>query len=799
MKFSQQWLYNFLQIDLDIKTISNKLTEAGLEVSSVKPVSGNFKEVIIGQIKTINQHPNADKLKICSVDIGNNTLLPIICSATNIYYNMKVPVAIISAILPGNYKIKKSKIRGQISYGMMCSEKELEISKFSEGLMELPKDAPLGKCLREYLSLDDTIIEIDVTPNRADCLSLYGIAREVSAITNTSLNTLSIKKQRVKHNQIKSVISDDTQSCFRYFSRLIIGIDSKVKTPLWIKERLRRSGIENNSIIIDILNYVLLIFGQPVNAFDANQIEGQIKIRYAKKGEKIVLLNQKEITLDSKTLVISDLNKILSIAGVIGGYSALVTSNTNSILLESAYFNPEIIRGKSKYYGLNTESSYRYERGVDPMITEYVIEYATQLIIEITGGKAGKITSVTKKTAKTPIIDLRLDKINRVLGSTLNAFMVENILKRLDMTILSKNKNWWTIKPPSYRFDIIIEADLIEEVVRLYGFTNLKVKMPKLTLQLPKKNQKILTLSEFKILMVNRGYHQVINYSFIASNLNSLFSKNSSINISNPISQEMNVMRQSLIPGLLLNYKNNLNRKQSRIRLFEEGKCFFYNMKIKDNTANKYQEREYFSALAWGNLLPINSRQSSYIDFYHVKSDVEALLNNYKNNFTFRICENIDWLHPGKSAYLYQGEKIVGLIGVIHPKIMKLIKIKSKQLPIVFELYFDNIILEPTICYQKISKFPPIFRDISLIVDREIEIQLIIDAIKRSKIYILQEINVFDIYYDDKKALDNKKNIAIRLMFQHMLKTLTDKEISYAMEKILESVSNFTKAILRDS
>ena len=790
MKFSQQWLRDFLTIDLGVDTLSKTLTSAGLEVASVESVAGDFSQVVIGQIKTIQQHPDADKLSLCTVEVGHAEPLSIVCGAPNIYIDMKTPVALIGAILPGNFKIKKSKLRGQASYGMMCSEKELGISAVSEGLMELSNDAPLGQCIRQYLSLDDNTVEVDLTPNRADCLSIYGIAREVAALTNTTLNAPVIEKQTIKHDQIKPVYVQDASACPCYFSRLIKGANPKAVTPLWIKERLRRSGIQPSSVIVDITNYVLLAFGQPMHAFDADALGAEIQVRYAKSGEKITLLNKTEITLNSKTLVIADPTKLLAIAGIMGGLDSAVNHNTTNIFLESAYFSPTAMAGKAREYALSTDASHRYERGVDPALAEHIIEYATQLILEITGGKAGKVTRFSQAMSDMPMIDLTLEKLNRLLGTTFDASFVESVLRRLNMTVKPNGENRWWVTAPSYRFDIAVAADLIEEVARFYGFQNLPLKMPDVRLRTPKTCDTQSTLSRLKALLVDRGYHEAINYSFIAPKLDTFFANHPGVTLQNPISQDMAVMRQSLIPGLLLNFKANLNRQQSRIRLFEQGRCFFPIEKT------KYQEREYFSSIAFGDVLPISSRDTTQVDFYTVKSEVEALLSFYKQGCSFEVCDNIHWLHPGQSAYIYQNNQQIGLIGVLHPNAMKWVQIKSHP-PVVFELYCDQMINKSIANYQKISKFPSVSRDIALIVDQQTSAQSVIDAVKQSKVKALKEIDIFDVYYD-KNLPENKKSVAIKLTFQDDVKTLDDQEISQAMNKILGSTLASVEATLRE-
>lgn len=795
MKLSQQWLQDFLKNHLNIKTISHTLTLAGVEVAAVKPIAPNLHQVVIGQINAVSSHPNNNKLQICEVNIGKNTFLKIICGANNIYNGMKIPVALVGAILPGNFKVKEKKICGKTSSGMMCSEQELGLSKAAEGLMELPQNVLLGQCIREYLFLDDNKIEIDLTPNRADCLSIYGVAREITTLTRNKLKIdLDIKNHSIKNDKVKHIDIEDNVSCPLYFSRIITDINTNVVTPIWMKERLRRSDIQVTSVvIINIIHYVLLAFGQPINAFNADKLGEKIYVRYAKRGEKVILSNGKEIELNANTLVVTDSNKILEIAGVMGSLESSVYDDTTNVFLESAYFSPESIQGKARQYSLNTESSYRYERGVDPALAKRSIEYATHLILEIAGGKAGKITGVTQIMPVIPVIQLSLTRLNRLLGSAFEAKLVQNILKRLNVIIKSYDpRGLWNIIPPSYRFDIRIEADIIREVARIHGFKNLPLTLPKVTLHQPNIKGSRLNISRLKTLMIDRGYHEVINYSFISDKFHNFFSIHPGISIKNPISQDMIVMRQSLITGLLLNYKENFNHQESRIRLFEQGRCFFPAKQDK-----KYQEIEYLGAIAGGSLLPIDSRTAGIVDFYAVKSDVEALLSYYNKDFIFKVCNQFSWLHPGKSAYIYQKNTLVGIIGVLHPSVMQLLHIKSYS-PVFFELYCDKIISQFSQRYKKITKFPSVSRDIAFIVDEQTPVQLVINALKTANISFLKDINVFDIYRDNNTMPKNKKSVTIRLIFQTDLKTLNEFDISQAINKILEVAKESISAILRE-
>ena len=792
MKFSHRWLGGYLDQNPAVEILTDKLTTAGLEVDSIEEVALVFSNVVIGEIKKIDSHPDADKLNICQVDVDEDELLTIVCGAPNIYAGMKVPVAKIGACLPGDFKIKKSKLRGQPSHGMMCSQKELGISEESEGLMELSEDAPLGMDIREYLQLDDHVIEVDLTPNRADCLSVYGIAREVSALTTAKLLPLKKIVLKADKKSEKKVASEEKEACPRYFGRMIYKVDPKVKTPLWMQERLRRSGLRPISVIVDITNYVLLELGQPMHAFDADKVGKVISTRMAKKGEKLTLLDETEVVLHENTLVIADEEKALAIAGVMGGLHSSVTNETHNIFLESAYFSPVAIAGKARQYGLHTDSSHRFERGVDPKLCPYAIDYASSLIVGIVGGEISEIVCADHYSEPKGQITFRLSKLNSILGINFEENYVESVLCALNMT-LSKvsvgNGTIWQVTPPSYRFDVAIEEDLIEEIGRIYGYQNLPMNLPELALSQQQVPEQIIHLSTLKSSLVGRGYHEVINYSFIDPKLDELFFGVSGLSLQNPISQDMSTMRQGLIPGLVNIFKSNLNRQQLRIRIFEEGICF----QPSENLAHEYS---HLAGLAYGSINPLNWHEKTMSNFYSVKADVEALLQLNKKSINYVPCEDIDWLHPGQSAYVYQNGEKVGVIGVLHPSVMKIMQIKGKS-PVVFELQTSKISNRDIAKFMSISKYPSVSRDIALIVDRNTTAQSLIDAVNKADVNHLHQVDLFDVYQGDNLPED-KKSIALNLTFQDKAQTLTDELMHEAMVKILAALKENTDASLRE-
>ncbi|MFZ9035488.1 MAG: phenylalanine--tRNA ligase subunit beta [Francisellaceae bacterium] len=798
MKLSYKWLSDYLEGVAAVEEVAKKLTAAGLEVDAIEVVAGHFSGVVVGEIRAIEKHPDADKLNICKVDVGSDQLLTIVCGASNIYVGMKAPVAMIGAHLPGDFKIKKSKLRGQVSEGMMCSAKELAISEEAEGLMDLPAEAPVGHDIGDYLQLDDVSIELDLTPNRADCLSVYGVARELSALCGLPLKkpevieiaATSLRKMKV------DVIAKEAAPV--YCARVIEGIDANVRTPLWMVERLRRSGVRSISAVVDITNYVLLALGQPMHAFDADLLDGGIVVRMAQKDEKLTLLDGSDIILDGDSLVIADEKKPLALAGIMGGLNSSVTDETMNIVLESAFFDPIAIAGRSRRYGLSTDSSHRFERGVDPRLAVYAMEYATKLILDIVGGRAGEIVAVADGKAVSPEalkaidkkirVDFSLSRARRLLGMDIRADFALKALESLGMNVDRIADDHWQVLAPSWRFDINIEEDLIEEIGRLYGYENLPETLPIMGGMKQTASERQISLFTLKSLLVDRGYHEAINYSFTAPSWDLLFSQASGIALKNPISTDLAVMRQSMMPGLLLSFKENIHRQQTRIRLFEEGVCFA-------GSAKKTFEKSYLAGLAFGSVNPVNWADKRISDFYSVKSDVEALLSLTAKPYSFSVCDDVSWLHPGQSAYIHLENKTVGVIGVIHPEVMKKMQVKSKA-PVVFEIDRAAISEKQLAHFSVLSKFPSVSRDLAVVVDRCIAAGELIDMIKAQGIDVLSDIAVFDIYQGDNLSAD-KKSVALSLTFQAKDQTLTDEVLSCWMDKIIGALSVEFDAELR--
>ncbi|MCL4114672.1 UNVERIFIED_CONTAM: hypothetical protein GTU68_021550 [Idotea baltica] len=781
MKFSHNWLNEYLSDTQSSQELADTLTLAGLEVDAIEPVvAEKVSGVVVGQIKTITKHPDADKLNICSVDIGEAENSTIVCGAKNIYEGMKAPVATIGAVLPGNFKIKKSKLRGQESFGMMCSEEELGLAEKADGLMDLPTDAPVGQDVNTYLNLDDNMIEVDLTPNRADCLSVFGIAREVSALTKADLKEVAIKDISTTINDTKEVTITATDACKSYYGCIIKNVNNNAQTPLWIVEKLRRSGVSSISFFVDVTNYIMLLTGQPMHAFDLDKLDGAINIRYANNKEKLTLLDDTKVELESDTLVIADEKKALAIAGVMGGLDSSITGSTTSIFLESAFFVPEKIAGKARKYNLHTDSSHRFERGVDPKLASQAMQLAINLIVEIAGGEVAPIHAQVDNdfVEKQATISLCINKLNRVLGTEFDISYVSEVLSNLHMQVTQKDECCLEVVAPSYRFDMEIPEDLIEEVARVYGYSKLPETMPSYKakkINISETKQAIATLES---RLVDRGYQEAINYSFIDPKFDEFFFSEKGIAIKNPISQDLSVMRQSLIPGLLNAFKANVTRQQTRVRLFEKGACF----KLENDIRKQFDR---IAGLVFGELNSVNWSATKKVDFYDVKADIESLCSDIVD-LNFEVCDDVNWLHPGQSAYIVANGKKIGVIGVIHPTTLKTFQIKSKA-PIIFELDLEVLNSKEIPSFNKISKYPSVSRDVSFLVEKGVLAGDIIKAINNLDISILQNVNIFDVYQDDANP---RKSLAISMLFQDNAQTLGDDVINENVDNILNTLKD---------
>lgn len=774
MKCSESWLRTWVNPTLTQEELCNTLTMAGLEVESFSPVASFFTNVIVGEVITVKKHPAADNLHLCEVKVNENELLNIVCGAANVRPGIKVPVAIVGATLPNNKNIVPTTIRGMESQGMLCSASELGLTEDNEGLLELSAEAPIGIDLCDYLELNDYIIDIAITPNRSDCLSVQGIAREISALTGAPFTKVNIPSVSAVCKDTLPIDLQAGKECPNYIGRVIRGINQNVATPVLIKERLRRSGIRSISPVVDVTNYVMLELGQPMHAFDLQKIEQGIQIRLSQQGEKIALLDGSEQTLDNETLVIADQHTPLAIAGVMGGLSSSVTLETRSIFLESAFFSPSVIARQRQYYGLNSDSAYRFERGVDPMLQREAMERATQLILEITGGESGPIIEVSSKDFFPPIITISLseEKIRQVLGISIPPEKVEAIFKALAFTF-TRQKNFWIVRIPSYRFDITLPEDLIEEIARLYGYDNIPTHTLKGILQTNQTMEGEPDLFSIRKALVHQGYHEIISYSFIDKKLQKFFDPEEvAYELVNPITTEMTVMRTNLWPGLINALIYNANHQQHRIRLFELGTCF---LTRHEQILQQNKLGGLITGLAHPEQWGLAARQ---VDFYDLKNDIQNLLSPLVLQFEV---DSHPALHPGQTASIYYQNQKIGILGAIHPTLLQELDLAN-----IFVFELDVAIFQHKVVpqFQEISKFPEIRRDIAILVNQAIPAQAIQDTIKDVVGDWLKEVFIFDVY-QGKGIANGLKSVAIALILKHPTRTLIDNEVTALMERVI--------------
>jgi phenylalanyl-tRNA synthetase beta chain len=795
MKFSESWLREWINPEISSETLADQLTMAGLEVDDVEKVAGDFTGVVIGKVVECMQHPNADKLRVTKIDIGKEELLDIVCGAPNCRQGLTVACATVGAVLPGNFKIKSAKLRGEPSEGMLCSYSELGIADEHNGIIELPDDAPLGQDIREYLNLNDVIIDISVTPNRADCFGIVGIARDISAVNNIPMQALKVNSVQATISDTVSIKIDEPTASPRYLGRVIKNINVNAQTPLWMKEKLRRGGIRSIDAVVDITNFVLLEIGHPMHAFDLSQIEKGIIVRYANKDEKLTLLNGNEVKLNDKTLVIADHQKILALAGIMGGEKSGVTQTTKDVFLEAAFFNPLVITGKAREYGLHTEASHRYERGVDPLLQFTAMERASQLLIDICGGEAGPIIDVTHE-AELPAqatIQLRRSKIDRIIGYTIETQKITDILIRLGCKVEYKD-NVWIVKSPSWRFDLQIEEDLVEEVARIYGYNNIPNANLKIESVMKPKPESQIPLRRVKDLLVDRGYQEAVTYSFVDPKVQQiLYPEYPEIKLPNPISSEMSVMRLSLWSGLLDVILYNQNRQQTRARLFETGLRFIPD----ENCEFGVRQELMLAGIVTGNLYEEHWQlPKKNVDFYDLKGDLESIFSllGCGDQIQFKKSE-LPALHPGQSAAIYLNDELLGYFGVLHPEIEKKLSLNSKTL--VFEINLAKISKKEVPVAQDLSKYPSNKRDIAIIVSNTIPAADIILECKKAGGEQLIKVTLFDVYQGG-NIKEDQKSIAISLILQDKSRTLEEEDITNIVSKCVTALQNRFKALLRE-
>jgi phenylalanyl-tRNA synthetase beta chain len=791
MKFSEQWLRGWVSPQVSRDELVARLSMAGLEVDSVTPAAGAFTGVVVGEVLSTEQHPDADKLRVCQVSNGAETF-QVVCGAPNVRPGLKIPFAMIGAALPCDFKIKKAKLRGVESNGMLCSQAELQVGEGNDGLMELPADAPVGQDFRVYLELDDASIEVDLTPNRGDCLSVAGLAREVGALYDTAVTRPPVATVPAIHDQVVPVEVVASAACPRYLGRVIRNVDLSRPTPLWMVERLRRSDVRSIDAVVDITNYVMLELGQPLHAFDLAEINGGIRVRMAEEGEKLVLLDGQEVSLRADTLVIADHQRALAIAGVMGGEHSGVSATTRDIFLESAFFDQIAVAGKARSYGLHTDASHRYERGVDWQLAREAMERATGLLLDITGGEAGPVIETVSEQhlpSVEPIV-LRAERIEQMLGMKMDAEEVERLLTALGLTVSSQTSEQWRVIVPSHRFDIALEVDLIEELARLYGYNRLPVRYPQARLAPQPRAEAQSDLPALRRLLVARGYQEAITYSFIDQKWFELFSPGvEPLLLANPISADMSAMRSSLWPGLVKSLQHNLNRQQDRVRLFESGLRFVGQL-------DGLKQEPMLAGVICGSRLPEGWAQGrDAIDFFDVKADVEAVLGFAGAQEEFRFVPGSHpALHPGQTARIEREGREVGYLGALHPELSKTLGLDRPVF--VFELVLAEVAVGRLPKFHELSRFPEVRRDLALLADREVSATAVLDVIRENAGEWLTDLRLFDVYQG--KGIDPlRKSLAVGLTWQHPSRTLTDDEVNASTQQILTSLEERLNATLR--
>lgn len=792
MKFSEQWLRTWVNPQVSREELVARLSMVGLEVDAVTPVAGEFSGVVVGEVLGTEQHPDADKLRVCQVSNGSETF-QVVCGAPNVRPGLKIPFAMIGAKLPGDFKIKKAKLRGVESNGMLCSETELQIGTDDSGLMELAADASVGSNLREYLGLDDASIEIGLTPNRGDCLSIAGLAREVGAIYAASVSPVDIAPVAAVHDEVRPVEVLAPKACPRYLGRVIRGVDMTRSTPLWMVERLRRSEIRSIDAVVDVTNYVMLELGQPLHAFDLAEIHGGIRVRMAEEQEKIVLLDGQEVSLRPDTLVIADHQRALAIAGVMGGEHSGVSDSTQDLFLESAFFDTIALAGKARSYGLHTDASHRYERGVDSQLARRAMERATELLLQIVGGNAGPVIEAACEDELPTVapIQLRAQRIEQMLGLEMAGEQIVSLLTALGLGVVEKSSGCWEVSVPSHRFDISLEVDLIEELGRLYGYDRLPVRYPQARLAPEARPEARAELPALRRLLVARGYQEAITYSFIDPKLFELFSPGvEPLQLANPISSDMAAMRETLWPGLIKALQYNLNRQQTRVRLFESGLRFVGQL-------GDLKQEPMLAGVITGSRLPVGwSNERAAADFYDMKADVEALLGHAGNAAAYDfVAAEHPALHPGQTARIERDGRLVGYMGGLHPELAATLGID--QPVYLFELLVAEISEGRLPRFNELSRFPEVRRDLAVLVAQDVSADDLLRCIREAAGENLTDLKLFDVYQG--KGIDPlSKSVAVGLTWQHPSRTLNDDdEVSGAMQQILSSLEERFNATLR--
>ncbi len=791
MKFSESWLREWVNPPISTQELADQLTMAGLEVDAIEPAAAEFTQVVVGHVVEIAPHPNADKLRVCTVDVGADAPVQIVCGAPNVHVGMKSPTALVGAILPGGLKIKRANLRGVESMGMLCSSRELQLADDADGLMPLPLSSIPGMPLKQALELDDQVFDVDLTPNRGDCLCIAGIAREVGVLNRLNPSSLPVAPVDAQCDVTFPVEIVAPEGCPRYAGRVIRGVDPTAATPTWMTERLRRAGIRSLGPLVDVTNYVMLELGQPMHAFDLARLSGGIVVRWARAGESLTLLDGNKLDLQPDVLIIADHAGPLAMAGIMGGAASGCDDTTRDVFLESAFFAPAAIIGKARRHGLHTESSHRFERGVDSEQQVRALERATELLVNMAGGEPGPVT-VAEVRGQLPAhqpIRLRASRVERLLGFRIDDGVVGDILRRLDLAV-EPGVGEWRVTAPSFRFDISMEDDLIEEVGRVYGYEAMPSHRPLLDLGTGKRTEADLPSHRVKSLLVDRGFHEAISYSFVSPELQAALDPDQPpIPLANPISSDMSVMRTSMLPGLVAALQHNLARQQNRVRMFETGLVF-------RSTNDGLSQTAKLGALACGDA---NGEQwgldARPVDFYDLKGDLQVLLDlaGCRDAFAFEPARH-PALHPGRSArILFKGDP-VGWIGALHPNVERSLDLGRSVY--VFEVDLSAVTQGRVPSFSELSRFPAIRRDLALVVDESVSSQEVLNCIREIDSDLVRDARIFDVYRGP--GVDaGLKSLAMGLIVQADSRTLTDEEVERLIQRVVEHLGARLGATLR--
>jgi len=809
MQFPESWLRSFVDPALSTDALAHALTMAGLEVEGLRPVAPPTSNIVVGKVLETAKHPNADKLNICQVDVGTGHNLTIVCGAPNVAPGIKVPCALVGAQLPpaeeggAPFEIKLSQLRGVESQGMLCSARELKLSEDHGGLLILPDDAQIGQDIRDTLKLDDTIFEIKLTPNKADCLSVFGIAREVAAITGAPLLNPAFPAAKVSLDERLPVTLSAPDLCGRFSGRVIRHVNARAATPAWMVSRLERAGQRSVSALVDISNYVMLELGRPSHVFDLDKIHGGIDVRWGRPGETLKLLNGTTIELDAGVGVIADTQQVESLAGIMGGDSTAVTLDTQHIYLEAAFWWPDSIRGRARRYNFSTDAAHRFERGVDYATTVEHIERITALILEICGGNAGPVDDQSVNVPTRAPVTMRVSRANRILGITVDADQIADIFTRLGLSF-ERSADAFVVTPPSYRFDIEIEEDLIEEVARIYGFEKIPARPPIAANAMRQTNEAQRSIHTIRHQIAARDYAEIVSFSFVEEEWERDFAGSTTpIRLLNPISSQMSVMRSSLMGSLISTLRHNLNRRADRVRLFEIGRVFHRHPSIKagELSVEGFAQPKMAGALAYGTVLEEQwGNTTRAVDYFDLKGDLEALLAPAVARF---VPGEHPALHPGRSAQIELDGVVVGWLGELHPRWLQ--KYDLPHAPVLFEIEAEALIARGLPQPTEVPKFPPVRRDIALVVGQEISVQSLMDEMQKARLEEVckpvQRIALFD-EFRPKAGIagglaPHEKSLAFRVTLQDTGGTLQDETVDLAIKTMVDRLARVYGARLR--